>query len=76
MEATTNVSCLMLSHIYSRPPAKTESNFRAVSVIFDTAIPIMERTIVLLTPNVARIILLGRHDRSATGEPHRPVQPA
>ena len=80
MEATTNVSCPMLSHRYNGPPAKTKSNFSAASVVVDTAIPMMERTPVLqsrVTPSTARIkLLLGHHDGSATGQPRRPLQPA
>lgn len=67
MVGAAKVNWLTPNYLRSRPTAKTWPALGVLSVVIDIAIPMMERTTVLLrtmTPNIARMMLSGRHDAS------------
>ena len=60
----------MLSHLCSRPPAKTSPTFSTASVITDGAVPMMEGATVPLqtaSQSTARITMLPSHRANAVG---------
>ena len=67
MRAATHLSWLMLSHLCSRPPAKTSPTFSTASAITDSAVPMMEGAMVLKTASqgTAKMTMLPSHRTNA-----------